>query len=190
MASDNEVQIVAPDAQSAQRSALCAIDEVLRIERKYSRYRADSITSRINAAAGRHAVEVDGETAALLDYAGACHGESNGLFDITSGVLRRAWDFTTPRLPAPDELAALLPLVGREKVRWQKPALFLPQPGMQIDFGGIGKEYAAARAAAALRQTGATHALSTWEATCASSARRRTGERGTSPSVIRACPMT
>jgi thiamine biosynthesis lipoprotein len=37
--------------------------------------------------------------------------------------------------------------------------LFLPQPGMQIDLGGLGKEYAADRAALVLRQNGVQHAL-------------------------------
>ncbi len=39
------------------------------------------------------------------------------------------------------EIDALLPLVGWDKVQWSRPKLRLP-PGMQVDFGGIGKEYA------------------------------------------------
>ncbi len=119
------------------RIALCA----WRIEEKYSRYRAGNVVDAINSACGR-AVTVDEETAKLLDFAATLHELSDGLFDITSGVLRRAWTFDGgSRIPGQDEIDALLPLVGWDKVQWRRPQLRL-QPGMQIDFGGIGKEYA------------------------------------------------
>jgi thiamine biosynthesis lipoprotein len=61
---------------------------------------------------------------------------------VTSGVLRRAWTFDGgTRLPTQAEIDALLPLVGWDKVQWRRPKLRL-LPGMQLDFGGIGKEYA------------------------------------------------
>jgi thiamine biosynthesis lipoprotein len=154
---DNEVQLYAADRAAAQSQALLAIDEVLRIERKFSRYRPDSVVGRINASAGREPVAVDEETAALLDYAHICHEQSGGLFDITSGVLRKAWDFKQHRVPSERELAALRAFVGWLRVVWQRPAVALPQ-GMEIDFGGFGKEYAADRSAAILRQAGVLHA--------------------------------
>lgn len=52
MAADNEVQIHAEDAGVARNAAQRAIDEVRRVEAKYSRYREGSLLSRINAAAG------------------------------------------------------------------------------------------------------------------------------------------
>jgi thiamine biosynthesis lipoprotein len=112
-----------------------------RIENKFSRYRADNIIARINAAGGKP-VEVDDETANLLDFAALMHRLSDGLFDITSGVLRKAWTFDGGSgLPAQSDIDALLPLVGWPKARWVRPTITLPA-GMQIDFGGIGKEYA------------------------------------------------
>lgn len=144
-------------------AAQLAIAEVRRIETKYTRYRADSIVSRINAAAGGgEAVEVDNETASLLDFAGMLHELSDGLFDITSGVLRRAWDFRAGRLPEPGVLAALLPLIGWQQVKWshqngQARRIHLPRPGMELDFGGFGKEYAADRAMAVLADAGQAH---------------------------------
>lgn len=137
-----------------------AIAEVRRIEHKYSRYRPDSVVSRINAAAGSgRAVVVDEETAGLLDFAAQLHALSDGLFDITSGVLRRAWNFQSQRLPSTDELKALLPLVGWQHVEWDRAArrIALKQAGMELDFGGFGKEYAADRAAAVLLAAGARH---------------------------------
>jgi thiamine biosynthesis lipoprotein len=157
MASRCEVRVWAPDAATARTWADAAIAEVRRIEAKYSRYRGDSVTARINASAGGAAVEVDAETAALLEFGARLHGQSGGRFDLTSGVLRRAWDFTAERVPDQRELAALLPLVGWSIVDWRPPQLRMPYAGMELDFGGIGKEYAADRAAGALQAAGARH---------------------------------
>ena len=157
MASRCEIRLAAPDGGTAEELARAASAEVRRIERTYSRYRADSIVGRINAAAGRHRVECDDETWQLLAYADHLYGASGGLFDITSGVLRRAWDFRKPRVPGPDELAPLLALVDWAAVRREDGAVFLPRAGMEIDFGGFGKEYAADRACAILQQRGVRH---------------------------------
>lgn len=112
-----------------------------RIEHKFSRYLADNVVARINASGGEP-VTVDDETASLLDFAAQVYKLSDGMFDITSGVLRRAWRFDgDQRTPTRGEIEALLPLVGWSKVQWTRPTITL-RPGMQIDFGGIGKEYA------------------------------------------------
>lgn len=157
MASRCELRLDAPDTATARRLAQQAIAEVRRIESKYSRYRPDSVVARINAAAGRAPVACDSETAALMAYADALHGASGGLFDITSGVLRRAWDFRQPRRPAAAALAPLLALVDWRQVRCDAAGVYLARPGMEIDFGGFGKEYAADRAAALLAAAGVRH---------------------------------
>jgi thiamine biosynthesis lipoprotein len=161
MASTHELQIAGTDRRAADRAAALAIAEVKRIEAKYSRYRDDSVTTAINRAAAVTPVAIDDETAALLRYADRCHAVSGGLFDITSGVLRRAWDFKRipPRLPSADEVAAALALIGWTRVEWSGERVWLPNAGMELDFGGIGKEYAADRAAAILRDAGIAHAL-------------------------------
>ncbi len=139
-------------------AARAAEAEILRIEHRYSRYRPDSILSQINrVAAAGGSLEVDDETAALIDYAFACYRKSEGLFDITTGLLRQAWDFSSGHPPAPAEIERLLPLVGLEKIAWEQPVLSFPTPGVELDFGGIGKEYAADRAAAACAAAGAVH---------------------------------
>jgi thiamine biosynthesis lipoprotein len=157
MASRCEVRLHAPDAIAAGAWAEAAIAEVRRIETKYSRYRDDSVTTAINRAAGQDAVCVDDETAHLIDFGAALHAQSGGRFDLTSGVLRRVWDFKAQRVPAQRDLDALLPLIGWSRVQWSERAIRLPRAGMEIDFGGIGKEYAADRAGAVLLERGAGH---------------------------------
>lgn len=159
MAAENEVHVQDASADRAAQYASRAIAEVARIEAKYSRYRADSVVSRINAAAGGEPVEVDSETLELLRYAAACYEESGGLFDATSGVLRRAWRFDADRVPTQAELEPLLALVDWNGVRIEGSKVSLARPGMELDFGGFGKEYAVDRAARVLVECGATCAL-------------------------------
>ncbi|MBF0566377.1 MAG: FAD:protein FMN transferase [Nitrospirae bacterium] len=144
----------------ANKVAGYAISEVLRIEARYSRYRADSVLSEINrAAASGAAIDVDEETAGILDYAYSCYRKSGKLFDITSGILRRAWNFSRPILPEQEEIDKLLPLIGLEKIIWAPPRLTFTIPGMELDFGGICKEYASDRAANLCKEQGIDHGL-------------------------------
>ncbi len=172
MASPCEVLVDSDDRTEARSLLHAAQREAWRIERKFSRYRTDNIVHRINHADGRP-VTVDDETAGLLDYAAVCHETSGGLFDITSGVLRRVWRFDgSDRVPAPEAVREVLSLVGWDKVRWERPVLSMPA-GMEIDFGGIGKEYAVDRAAArCAARTGAAFLVNFGGDLFASGARR------------------
>ena len=150
MASPCEVHVGDADLATADRVVALVSAEARRIEAKFSRYLRGNIIDAINTADGRPVV-VDDETGRLLDYAAQLHELSDGKFDITSGVLRRAWRFDgSDRVPTPAAIAALLPIVGWDKVRWRSPELTLPR-GMEIDLGGIGKEYAVDSAAALVR---------------------------------------
>jgi len=125
--------------------------EAWRIEDKFSRYLDTNIVHRINSADGQ-AVEVDDEMAQLLDFAQTLYELSDGLFDITSGVLREAWRFDgSERVPSQASIDAALKRVGWQRVFWRKPFLQMPA-AMEIDLGGIGKEYAADRCAELIRQ--------------------------------------
>ncbi len=139
---------VAPIAEACSR-------EIARLEQKFSRFRDDSLTTRINRSAGDpDGIELDEETAALLDFADTSFHESDGRFDPTSGVLRQVWNFKSGRLPSPDSIRQTLDRVGWSKVQWNRPRLVLPTPGMELDFGGFVKEYAADRVAELARTLG------------------------------------
>jgi FAD:protein FMN transferase len=144
MASPCSVTVEGLTQKETNRLGQLAETEARRIETKYSRYREDSVLSAINRSNGAF-VEIDNETRALVDYAVQCHALSNGLFDITSGVLRRVWKFDgSDNVPACDAVAAILPSIGLDKVEFDDRGIRL-QPGMEIDFGGLGKEYAVDR---------------------------------------------
>lgn len=160
MGSPCEIQLFAKSLALAQQMAAQAIADVERLEYRYSRYRSDSFLSDINrVAAAGGSITVDDECAGLLNYALTCYQQSDGLFDITSGILRRAWDFKSGRLPETSQIEQLLDTVGWHKVNWQPPVLTFPVAGMEVDFGGIVKEYAVDRAAALCLQAGIRHGI-------------------------------
>lgn len=175
MASPCEVLVDGADASTLQAVTGQVAEEVWRIERRWSRYLPGNVVDRINHAEGRP-VEVDEETGRFLDYAAQLWAISDGLFDITSGVLRQAFRFDgSDRLPTDEAVQALMPLVGWDKVQWQSPMLKL-LPGMQIDFGGIGKEYAVDRACAIAATTSGLPVLVNCGGDLASSAPRANGQ--------------
>ena len=151
MASPCECLIACEDEQQAKDLVLIALNEAKRIEEKFSRYRADNIIYQINHAEGK-TLSVDNETADLLDFAEQCYQLSEHRFDVTSGVLREVWQFDgSDRIPTKDDVKKVLQRVGWSKLNWQRPQLCL-LPGMEIDFGGIGKEYAVDHTAQLMKQ--------------------------------------
>lgn len=115
--------------------------EAKRLEKKYSRYRDDNIVYQINNALGK-SVKIDNESYRLLSFADSLYHASHGLFDITSGVLRRAWTFDqSENIPGQDQIDDLLKLIGWSQVKLTKDKVQIPK-GWQLDFGGVGKEYA------------------------------------------------
>lgn len=149
-----EVQLYVDSHDEGRRISTLVESEVLRIEKKYSRYLENSITTQINSAAGKSAVAVDEETLFLIRYADLAFKQSDGLFDISSGILRRVWDFQESVLPTQVEIDEILQLVGWDKIELEGSKIGLSISGMEIDFGGIGKEYAVDQADALLRREG------------------------------------
>ena len=122
--------------------------ELQRLEQKYSRFLPDSLTTQINQSAGSgKIIDIDEETGKLLDYANTCYEQSDGLFDITCGSLRGIWNYhdleEKQELPEDSAIRKGLEKVGWQKIEKKQESICLPVAGMEIDFGGIVKEYAA-----------------------------------------------
>ena len=158
MASPCEVIIETDDRDEAQAIVKTVADEAWRIEQKFSRYRDDNITFRINNSNG-DVIEVDAETARLLDFSDQLFQMSDGMFDVSSGILRKVWRFDqSNNVPDQQQIDELLPVIGWDKVNWNNPRLELA-PGMEIDLGGIGKEYAVDRCVQLVREISTASAL-------------------------------
>ena len=179
-----EVQYAATSAAQAQSFETAAVAWVAAFEAKYSRFLPDSLISRINAAAGRAPVAIDAEMEGLLALCDRVHFMTQGVLDPTALPLLRLWDYKapSPRLPTDVELAAAQRLVGWKKVQRTPGHVFLPEPGMALDFGGFGKEWAVDIVAQIARDHGLTAALVDLGTTSAPLDSRPVAPRGTSGS--------
>jgi thiamine biosynthesis lipoprotein len=133
-----------------------AFDEVDRIDRLMSHYKASSPLSRLNREAGRHPVAVEPELFDFIADAMRYNRESAGAFDITVGPLMKAWGFFggDGRVPSDEELAAARRHVGTAHVVLNpaEKTIAFDEPGVELDLGGIAKGYAVDRAVTLLRQ--------------------------------------
>src|SRR3954470_10244619 len=130
-----EVQYAAPGGEAQARGfETAAVNWVNAFEAKYSRFRPDSLVSRINATAGREWVPVDAEMEALLKLCDTLHFMTQGVLDPTSLPLIQLWNWKAehPRIPSADEIAATRRLVGWKKVQRAPGKVFLPEPGMAL----------------------------------------------------------
>ena len=141
MACPCEVLVESIDKKTIETLTQLAYQEAKRIEKKFSRYTNDNIIYEINNAKGAP-VKVDAETALMFDFANQCYELSDGKFDITSGVLRKIWKFDgSDNIASEDEVSSIKSNIGWDKVTWNNPSIILPE-NMEVDLGGIGKEYA------------------------------------------------
>ncbi len=155
-------QFYAPSFQKAEEVKIAVLELLAYYDQYYTNYSSRSFTAEINRHAGSSkGIIVDEETASLLDYAQSCYELSDGLFDITSGPLHRIWVFDAkePSLPIKSQISEVLGYIGWDKVIWEKPRLILPYPHMNIDFGGVVKEYAVDAGVNLCRQMGIYHGV-------------------------------
>jgi thiamine biosynthesis lipoprotein len=133
--------------EDADAFAAWAREWVNAFEREFSRFIPGSLVDRINRAAGQEWVALDAEAESLFALCDWFHRETNGHFDPTSLPLERLWDYHVEESapPTPDQIREAHCRVGWQRVQRRPGALFLPEAGMALDVGGIGKEYAVDR---------------------------------------------
>lgn len=152
------VTVLASDKNVGDRAVQAAFDEIKRLEQLLSTWRSDSELSRVNAEAGRQSVKVSRETFELVVRSLELAQLTRGGFNIALGPAIEAWSITE-RQHIPDEqvLEQLKPLVDWTSIQTNKEAstVYLPQKGMRIDVGGVGKGYAADRAVEVMKRAGA-----------------------------------
>jgi thiamine biosynthesis lipoprotein len=140
-----------------------AFERLHGIERLMSAGRSDSEISRVNQYAGRSAVEVGGETFAVVERALYYAELSGGAFDPTVGPLTALWGIgsETPRVPEPEEIARALDLVDWRGAHLDAEAgsLFLSRADMALDLGAIAKGYAAGELARIIARAGVPGAV-------------------------------
>lgn len=146
------------EGAGAPAAVEAAFQEVHRLDRLLSTYKADSELSRVNRGAGKGWTPVTAETAGLVARALALAEASGGAFDPTVGPLVAAWGFKhlDYRTPSPEALASARQRVGYRHMAIDRvrPAIGLARPGMELDLGAIAKGYAVDRSLAILEKRG------------------------------------
>lgn len=152
------ITAVATDREAGYRAIQAGFDEIRRLERLLSTWSAASELSQVNAAAGRHPVSVSRETFDLVAQSIEMARLTDGGFNIAVGPAVEAWSVTERQdIPTEEALERLKGLIDWTTIQLnqQEQTIFLPRRGMRIDVGGIGKGYAADRAATEMKRAGA-----------------------------------
>ena len=163
MGSEFRIACYAPDLKAAGGAVSAAFDEVRRVDRVLSNYKADSELSRVNQEAAKRPVQVSAEMAGLLASCQRYSAASEGAFDITVGALVKAWGFFggSGSAPWPWTLWLARRNTGYRNlvVDPEERVVRFLRTGLVLDSGGIGKGYAVDRAVEVLRRHGIESAL-------------------------------
>jgi nitrous oxide reductase accessory protein NosL len=133
-----------------------ALEAVAELEKRISSWDSESETSALNRAAGQAPVAVGADLRALVELSVSWGERTDGAFDVTVAPLLDLWKRAEAQgvLPAEAELKSGLGRVGFKKILAEGDTLFLSQSGMHLDFGAIGKGFAADRVAEVLLAAG------------------------------------
>jgi len=161
LGTDCYIQFRCEDAKRALEFVAAALGWLSAFEAKFSRFKPDSLVSRINQAAGKEWVPVDAEMETMLDLADAMYRLTDGVMDASMLPLIKVWDWKVvhERLPSDEEIARAMSLSNWKDVKRKGGTVFLPREGMGLDFGGFGKEYAVDQVIAIAKKHGITDAL-------------------------------
>jgi len=140
--------------EAAREAVEKAYRELDRIEALMSEWRPDSPISQVDAAAGRHSVDVPAELREILDRSIRYSEITQGTFDITWRGMGNIWHFDDAfRVPSAAEVAHGREHIDYRAIRIDGNAVYLPA-GSNVGLGGIAKGYAIDRAAQVLAQAG------------------------------------
>lgn len=143
--------------ENGEAAIKSAEDRITELEGLWS---VTSEGSEIYALDRNGSADVSPITAELIQFAVDMNIRTRGALDITLYPVLRAWGFTTGeyRVPADDEISALLENTGVEKIGISGNTVTLPE-GMQIDLGAIAKGYSGDIAAQMLKDAGIRSAI-------------------------------
>lgn len=146
------------EARTAARAAFAAMNH---LDAVLSDYRADSEAMVLCRKPAGTPVVVGSDLYMVLEQALEFSTASSGVFDVTVGPVVQLWREARRDGVLPQEAVLR---AAQERVGWEKvtlkcdpsgvPTVTLAVEGMRLDFGGIGKGYAADRALQVLRSQG------------------------------------
>ncbi|WP_153912788.1 FAD:protein FMN transferase [Shewanella sp. TC10] len=156
---DNDSTI--ENASSASELISAVEQEMNRIDRLMSPYKADSELSKINQLAGKEAVVINQELFDLLLDSHKIAELTNGTFDITYASIGYQYDYRQGQKPAENEIHQTLDAIDYRAVILdkQQSSVKFQNQDVRIDLGGIAKGHAVKQCLAILKAAGIEHAL-------------------------------
>src|SRR5689334_5128134 len=149
------VNVVTSDSSAVADPALASLLVFHHVDSLMSNWTQTSEVARINREAGKGAITIDPEVAAVIARSLEVSQATHGAEDITVEPLVRLWGFLggTPRLPKSEEIKSVLPRIGYQNIHLdaKTPTIALSRD-VRVDLGGIAKGYAVDGAAAVLRR--------------------------------------
>ncbi len=155
-----EISLFAPGKEMAAEAIKAAFEEMERLDRLMSNYKAESELSKINKEAGNRPVHCDEELLGVIEKALYYSNLTGGAFDITVEPLVGLWGFYDGRVrvPSREELKSLLPAVSYKNIIIERStaggSVRFSNPFTKLDLGAIGKGYAVDRVVEVLRGKG------------------------------------
>lgn len=163
MGSRARIVLYAPGPDEARTAARAAFDEIEALEQSLSDYRDTSEVSALRTLPPGKPARISHDLARAIDQSLAISRRTDGTFDITVGPVVSLWRTaqSTGRLPEDTARRNALAAVGWHKLRFDahRREVLLAAPGMQLDFGGIGKGLACDVALDAIAARGLDRAL-------------------------------
>ncbi len=145
MGSSFELIVVEENEPVAIKKLQEGAAEIRRIEALLTEFSPDSQTSLLNRHAGVHPVQTDREVLQLIRRCLHLSAITQGAFDISAGALKALYNFKEKQACVPEAalLSDTLAAVGHRYIHLSGDTVFLSKKGMRIEFGAIGKGYAA-----------------------------------------------
>jgi len=140
---------------ASEKTVKQAFDAIKSVDIAMNPAKAGSELFRINAQAGKEALNISPTTCRVIREGLRIGKETKGAFDITMGPLIKlwGWDTKSPHLPSKEAIVKGLKKTGIRRINCDPAThrIFLEQPGMSLDLGGIAKGFAVDRASELMR---------------------------------------
>ncbi|MBO6512780.1 MAG: FAD:protein FMN transferase [Phycisphaerales bacterium] len=163
MGSRCRIVLYAESESKAARAASTAFTEIADVESVLSDYRSNSESMQATSHPAGTWVAVSPMFLEVLEKCEELHELSKGAFDPTVGSYTHLWRAARndSQIPTTAELDSARHAVGWSKLEIDSDSssVRFKRAGMVLDFGGIGKGYAADRAYEALQRLGISAAL-------------------------------
>lgn len=141
-----DVKVYSRDSQHAEKAVNLAFErgEFL-AENVFDYDNENSELAHLNRNAGKTGKRVSPELLEVLEMGVELSEKTNGAFDVTTGALKKLWNFEEKpfRIPASDSIQNALRYVNYNFIKIYGDSVFIEKKGTIVDLGAIAKGYIA-----------------------------------------------